>query len=102
MSILHKNFCCGCSLKYPHQGNYNKHPQYTCRITYNVAAYKDPLLKAILNVAKSEQSSHIPGGSHTAIRGHTTLIGTREKSTNKGTDKQYVAEFSIHSTTCHI
>ena len=30
-----------------------------------------------------------------AIRGHTTLIGKREKLTNKGTDKQYVAEFSI-------
>ena len=37
-----------------------------------------------------------------AIRGHTTLIGKGEKWTNKGTDKQYVAEFSIQSTICHI
>ena len=44
--------------------------------------------------------AHIPPA--VAIRDHTTLIGKGEKSTNKGTDKQYVAEFSIHSTTCHI
>ena len=49
------------------------------------------------NIAKSEQSSHTPT---VAIRDNTTLIGKREKSTNKGTDKQYVVEFSIHSTTC--
>ena len=51
------------------------------------------------NIAKVSKA-HIPPA--VAIRGHTTLIGKREKSTNKGTDKQYVAEFSIHSTTCHI
>ena len=39
------------------------------------------------NIAKSEQSSHTPA---VAIRGHTTLIGKREKWTNKMTDKQYV------------
>ena len=27
--------------------------------------------------------------------------GKKEKWTNKGTDKQYVAEFLIHITTCH-
>ena len=47
------------------------------------------------NIAKSEQSSHTPGG-------HTTLIGKKEKWTNKGTVKHYVAEFFIHSTTCRI
>ena len=51
------------------------------------------------NIAKSEQSSHTPSG---AIRGHTTLIGNKEKWRNKRTDKQYVAEFFLHSTTCHI
>ena len=51
------------------------------------------------NIAKVSKA-HIPPA--VAIRGNTTLIGKREKSTNKGTDKQYVAEFSIHSTTCHI
>ena len=52
-----------------------------------------------INIAKVSKA-HIPPA--VAIRGHTTLIGKREKLTNKGTDKQYVAEFSIHSTTCHI
>ena len=52
---------------------------------------------------KIEQKSSKAIPQAVSIRGHTTLIGKREKSTNKGTDKQYVAEFSIHiSTTCHI
>ena len=38
--------------------------------------------------------AHIP--PVVAIRGHTTLIGKKEKWTNKTTDKQYVAEFIIH------
>ena len=28
------------------------------------------------------------------------FLGRKEKRTNKGTDKQYVAD-SLHSTTCH-
>ena len=35
--------------------------------------------------------AHIPPA--VAIRGHTTLTGKKEKWTNKGTDKQYLAEF---------
>ena len=35
--------------------------------------------------------AHIP--SAVAITGHITLIGKKEKWTNKGTDKQCVAEF---------
>ena len=54
---------------------------------------------AVTNIAKVSKA-HIPPA--VAIRGHTTLIGKREKSTNKGTDMQYAAEFSIHSATCHI
>ena len=49
------------------------------------------------NIAKSEQSSHTPGGSHQ----RPYHINWKEKWTNKRTDKQYVAEFFIHSTTCH-
>ena len=30
------------------------------------------------------------------------LIGKEENWTNKGTDKQYVADSLLHSTTCHI
>ena len=51
------------------------------------------------NTAKNEQSSHTSGGSHHRL---TTLIGKKEKYTNEGTDKQYVSEIFIHSTTCHI
>ena len=43
--------------------------------------------------------AHIPPA--VAIRGHTTLIGKREKWKNKGTDKKFVAEFSINIRTCH-
>ena len=32
----------------------------------------------------------------------TGLLNWKEKWTNKGTGKPYVAEFFIHSTTCHI
>ena len=46
----------------------------------------------ISNIAKSEQSSHTPGGGHFNL----------ERKMDKGTDKQYVAEFFIHSTTSHI
>ena len=28
-------------------------------------------------------------------------VGKKEKRTNKGTDKPYVADSLIHSTTCH-
>ena len=51
---------------------------------------------AYFNIAKA----HIPPA--VAIRGHTTLIGKKEKWRKKGTDKQYVADFFINSTTCHI
>ena len=30
------------------------------------------------------------------------FIGKKEKLRNKGTDKQYVADYLLHSTTCHI
>ena len=50
------------------------------------------------NIAKSEQSSHIPGGSHQ----RPYHFNWKEKWTNKGTNKQYVVEYLIHSTTCHI
>ena len=30
------------------------------------------------------------------------IIGKKEKGTNKGTDKQYMANCLIHNTTCHI
>ena len=46
------------------------------------------------NIVKSEQSLHTPGGN-------TTSIGKKLKWTNKGTDKPYVADSIIHSTTCH-
>ena len=52
-----------------------------------------------VNIAKSEQSSRTPGGSHQRQYHFNLKEG---KWTNKGTDKQYVAKFSIHSTTCHI
>ena len=29
------------------------------------------------------------------------IVGKKEKWTNKGTDKRYVADSLIHSTTCH-
>ena len=29
------------------------------------------------------------------------FIGKKEKWTNKGTDKQYVADYLLHNTTCH-
>ena len=29
------------------------------------------------------------------------IVGKKEKKTNKGTDKQYVADSLLHSTTCH-
>ena len=42
-----------------------------------------------INIAKSEKSSHTPGGCH-----HRPYqFNWKEKWTNKGTDKQYVAEF---------
>ena len=50
------------------------------------------------NIAKSEQSSHTPGGSHQ----RPYHFNWKEKWINKVTDKQYVAEYFIHSTTSHI
>ena len=49
----------------------------------------------VINIAKSEQSSHTPGGSHQRPL-------KLESKMDKGTDKQYVAEFFIHSTTSQI
>ena len=45
--------------------------------------------------------AHIP--PTVAIKGHITVcIRKREKRTNKGTDKHYLADSSIHSKICHI
>ena len=44
--------------------------------------------------------AHIPPA--VAITGQTTLIRKKENWTNKGTDKEYVAELFTHSTTYHI
>ena len=68
-------------------------PNQTAR--QRAVSSKSALFANIAEVSKA----HIPPA--VANRGHTTLIGKWEKSTNKRTDKQYVAEFSIHSTTCH-
>ena len=51
-------------------------------------------------ILQKVSKAHIPPA--VAITGHITLIGKEEKWTNKGTDKQYEAEFFIPSTTCHI
>ena len=48
-----------------------------------------------INIAKSEQSSHTPGSSH------RRLLERKKNWTNKGTDKQYVADSFIHIKTCH-
>ena len=52
------------------------------------------------NIAKSEQSSHTPGGSHHRPY-HFNLLERKKNWTNKGTDKQYVADSFIHIRTCH-
>ena len=45
--------------------------------------------------------AHIPPA--VGIRGHSTFNNWNEKKwTNKGTDKQYVADFFIHSTTSYL
>ena len=48
------------------------------------------ILISSLNIAKSEQSSHTPSGSHQRSY-HFNLLERKKKWTNKGTDKQYVA-----------
>ena len=99
-------------------------------------------IKLFLNIAKSEQSSHTPGGSHNRpyqfnwkerkmdnkrdsdkqyvaeflytvqlVKSDVCtkyqadmmekFIGKKEKWTNKGTDKPYVADSLILSTSCH-
>ena len=61
------------------------------------------LMKVIENIAESERSTAVAIRAHTTlIRKNTTLIRKKQKWSNKGTDKQYVAEFFIDSTTCHI
>ena len=50
-------------------------------------------------IKQKVSKAHIPPA--VAITGHTTLNGEKEKWTNQGTDKQYVAEFFKHSSTCH-
>ena len=42
------------------------------------------------------------GSSFEKYLKHKTLIGKKEKRKNKGTDKQYVAEFFIHSINCYV
>ena len=54
-----------------------------------------------LNIANSKQSSHTPGGSHKRPK-QFYFFEKKEKWTNKGTDKQYVADSLRHRTTCHI
>ena len=51
------------------------------------------------NIAKSEQSSHTPGGSHhRRLRPyHFNFLERKKNSTHKGTDKQYVADSFINS-----
>ena len=55
------------------------------------------------NIAKSEQSSHTPGGSHhRRLRSyHFNFFESKKNLTNKGTDKQYVADSFIHCRNCH-
>ena len=55
------------------------------------------------NIAKSEQSSHTPGGSHHSLLRpyHFNFLERKKNSTNKGTDKQYVADSFINSRNCH-
>ena len=56
------------------------------------------------NIAKSEQSSHTPGGSHhRRLRSyHFNFLESKKNSTNKGTDKQmwlillYIIEIVIN------
>ena len=62
--------------------------------------HKNNIVGAQLNIAKSEQSSHNPGGSHQRPY-HFNLL-ERKKNGQIKTDKQYVADSFIHSTTCHI
>ena len=54
----------------------------------------------MINIAKSEQSSHTPGGSHHRPY-HFNVMERKQNWTNKGTDKQYVADSFIHIRTCH-
>ena len=60
-------------------------------------------LKIIKNIAKSEPSSHTPGGSHhRRLRPyHFNFLEKKKISTNKGTDKQNVADSFINSRNCH-
>ena len=46
-------------------------------------------------MANSEQSSHTPGGSHHRPY-HFNLLERKKNWTNKGTDKQYVADSFIY------
>ena len=52
------------------------------------------------NIAKSEQSSHTPRGSHHGPY-HFNRLEIKQNWTNKGTDKQYLADSFIHIRTCH-
>ena len=56
-----------------------------------------------INIAKSELSSHTPGGSHhRRLRPyHVNFLERKNNSTNNETDKQYEADSLIHSRNCH-
>ena len=59
-------------------------------------------LAASVTIAKSEQSSHTPGGSHhRRLRPYHFNFLERKNSTNKGTDKQYVVDSFINSRNFH-
>ena len=65
--------------------------------------YKHHSSCLFINIAKSEQSSHTPGGSHhRRLRSyHFNFLERKKNSTNKGTDKQNMADSFIHSRNCH-
>ena len=48
-----------------------------------------------MKIKQKVSQAHIP--PVVAITGHTTLIGKKEKWTNKGTDNQCVAEFVLYT-----
>ena len=59
----------------------------------------------LLHTKYSKEWAKLTYPRQVAIRGCNTfrgnLFGEKEKR-NKGTDKQYVADSLLHSTTCHI
>ena len=62
-----------------------------------------PVYTNIINIAKSEQSSHTPGGSHhRRLRPyHFNFLERKKNSTHKGIDKQCVADSFVNCRSCH-